>query len=486
MGGDSLSRLRVVGAFLGAPRTASWLALGVTLFGLFLRVEHALTFDGPARGSDYAVYVDGIRWMQEHRRSFDFDPTASLNVRYQPPLWYASGAAILAVTQSERAIASLSVIGWLVRQLLLARMLPGPGHAWSRLVALSLHAVLPLGVLMDGKVNPEGLHATLFMVAAYFLFRAERDLATSGTIPLRTALAFGLASGLGILTKATSTVLLLGAGVCLPLRASELFRSSGWLATWRGLIRPAALAAAVCVGLTAWWWLPNYQRFGHPFPHAWDVQPDEAQQAVAAVPLHQRRPVEWFLPFETTYLETPILTNATEPTPNFWAATIAGTWSDWYNRGFCRLPGKKKTLAVWGAEDAAAPETWAVTERCMRRFSRTTKLGAALSAGAILALAVCALRSVTSRGKRGTLVLPVLATLVLLFVMLFAVVHPADYAAVLKPAYMLAAATPITACLGIALAEAEVSARRVTLLHVATLALITAVGAILTVMRFGH
>lgn len=83
---DRLTRLAPVRAVVSAPRTAHWLALGLSLFGLFLRVEHALTFDGPARGSDYAVYVDGVRWMQEHRRSFDLDPTASLNVRYQPPL----------------------------------------------------------------------------------------------------------------------------------------------------------------------------------------------------------------------------------------------------------------------------------------------------------------------------------------------------------------------------------------------------------------
>src|SRR5207245_780649 len=111
-----------------------------------LRVEHALTFDGPVRGSDYDVYVRGVRWMLEHKQPFDFDRSVPYQVRYQPPLWYALSAIILRLTSSERAIAGLAVSGWLVRQWLLARILRQaiPKQKWSAVAALALHAFLPL------------------------------------------------------------------------------------------------------------------------------------------------------------------------------------------------------------------------------------------------------------------------------------------------------------------------------------------------------
>ncbi|HTM44970.1 MAG TPA: hypothetical protein VL137_08450, partial [Polyangiaceae bacterium] len=158
------------------------LALAVTALGLSLRIEHAITFDGPVRGSDYAAYVDGVRWMLAHKRAFNFDPTVSYPVRYQPPGWYAAAALVLGLTHSVRMIAALSVAGWLIRQFVLWRMLKllapattGGSVTWSAALALTVHAVLPLSVLIDGKVNPEGPHATAFAVGCYLLLRMERQ-----------------------------------------------------------------------------------------------------------------------------------------------------------------------------------------------------------------------------------------------------------------------------------------------------------------------
>ena len=153
------------------PRSAlpALVVLLVSALGLALRIEHALTFDGPTRGSDYDVYLQGVRWMGAHWRPFDFDPSLPSGARYQPPLWFAAAAAVWRVTGSERAIATLSVAGWCLRQGLLARLLRtvGPEGAWAAVAALSLHAVLPLSVLIDGKVNPEGPHAALFTLALF-------------------------------------------------------------------------------------------------------------------------------------------------------------------------------------------------------------------------------------------------------------------------------------------------------------------------------
>jgi len=95
----------------------------VSLLGLILRIEHALTFDGPKRGADYNVYVEGVRWTLEHRRAFNFSPTVNYQVRYQPPGWFVAAGVVLALTKSERAIASLAVFGWVLRQFLLMKLL---------------------------------------------------------------------------------------------------------------------------------------------------------------------------------------------------------------------------------------------------------------------------------------------------------------------------------------------------------------------------
>src|ERR1700742_3635383 len=57
---------------------ASWSMVIVSLIGFALRAEHTWTFDGPLRGADYAVNVDGIRWMIQHHRPFDFTPQVSV------------------------------------------------------------------------------------------------------------------------------------------------------------------------------------------------------------------------------------------------------------------------------------------------------------------------------------------------------------------------------------------------------------------------
>src|SRR4051812_37024456 len=95
--------------------TPGVLAIAISALGLFLRIEHALTFDGPKRGSDYGVYMQGVRWTLEHKRAFAFDPSINPQVNYQPPLWYAAGAAVLRFTNSEREIAALAVVAWMVR-----------------------------------------------------------------------------------------------------------------------------------------------------------------------------------------------------------------------------------------------------------------------------------------------------------------------------------------------------------------------------------
>jgi hypothetical protein len=441
------------------------LTIAATALGLWLRIEHAFTFDGPGRGADYAVHLSGVRWMAEHWRAFNLDATVNYQVRSYPPLWYAVSAVILKVTHSEQAIASLAVLGWMVRHCVLFRMLKegAPGAHWASCAALSIHAVLPLSILIDGKVNPEGLHAGLFMVALYALWRMERQASQSEGISVRTAVTFGVFAGLALLTKATAAVLVVAGALVLAWRAVRLLRSSGWATTWRRLLRGPIAGLVVWLLIVGWWCGPNLVKHGHPFPHMWDLEGPE-QHAELALPLWERRPVAWLLPFEwREYLELPVVRSPAEPTPNFWAANVAGTWSDYYNRGFCRLSGGEVTDRVWGARGGAlwdGTRVWNLSYRCVDVFVRLVYVGLWLSLASVLGILYTAISHVRTAYSRGSLVVPATIVLGVFFVMLFALTYPFDGTAVLNPRYLLPQAAPISFCLGLGLARLQELTRR--------------------------
>jgi len=166
-GPASVVSRRRLPAWLRALGLPGILAIAISLLGLSLRIEHALTFDGPKRGADYSAFMSGVAWIREHKERFDFNKGVNSQVQYSPPLWFAAAAVLQSLTGKERSIAGLAVVGWAVRQILLALMLRRiiPQRRWSILAALAINAVLPVSVLTDGKVNPEGLHTTLFTVA---------------------------------------------------------------------------------------------------------------------------------------------------------------------------------------------------------------------------------------------------------------------------------------------------------------------------------
>ena len=170
-----------------------WWALAVSLLGLLLRVEHALTFDHVNRASDYAVHLPAVRWTPQHWTAFFHTTEISYQIRSYPPLWYFGSALILKLTDSERALAILSLIGFVLRHsaLVLALRQAIPERPLSRLTAITIHALLPLGVLIDGKVNPESLHSGIFSLALYFLWRMERQAQTPAGMSIGSAAWFG-------------------------------------------------------------------------------------------------------------------------------------------------------------------------------------------------------------------------------------------------------------------------------------------------------
>ncbi len=456
----------------------------VSLIGFALRLEHALTFDGPLRGADYEAHVPGVRWMMHHYRPFNFTQEVSGQVRYQPPLWYALGAGILALTGAERSIALLALLGWVVRQLLLVRLLKEaiPEHRWSALVAVAINAFLPLSVLTDGKVNPEGLHTTLFMVALYALWRVEREACTPEGISKQTALWFGVWSGLAVLTKATAGVLPMVGAVVFAAQALRDRRRFGPRAVPRRVLVPAAFAALAWIVVAGWWCGPNLVKYHHPFPHQWNLDPQPTE------PVLYRRPLGWALPFEwRQYIERPVIHSDTDPRPNFWAAMITGAWTDFYNRGFCRLRGGGFTTKVWGAEwpGKYGGPAWNVSLHCIALFQCLLALGFVITPIAVYASWFVLRHSQRTQGQRGSLALPVASALVTFFVMLFALAFPYDTNAVSNPRYILAAATPMAACWAIMLAEIKLPRQWKRALHALCLGAIALVGVLVLIERLG-
>ena len=458
---------------------AGWVALAVSLLGLILRIEHAYTFNGPDRGSDYAANIQGVRWMLKNMRPFNFANEVGWSVKYQPPLWSAVGAVLLKLTHSERAIAYVAVFGWTIRQWLLARLmkLMAPHRHWSAVVALSINAVLPISVLTDGKVNPESYHSTLFAVAVYFLWRMERQALNSSGVSLVTAALWGLFAGLSMLTKGTASILVIAGAIVLVWQARRIRLQHSWVIVRRRLLAPAAIAALVWCAVAGWWIGPNLVRFHHPFPHSWDTDTPE-QEPTLALPFFYRRPLGWALPFEwKEYVELPINRDGKRPRPNFWATSVAGTYTDWYNRGFCRLEGGPATTDVWGG--------WPVTLRCVRVYVKLLWVGIFMSIMAVVAVAHTLGNHFKTSGRKGSLVLPTIIVLGTIFPCLFATGYPYDHAAVLNPRYLLPIAVPMAACLGIASAQISTASWKRRLAIAVVLGAIACVAILVVYERFG-
>ncbi len=441
-----------------------WLVLGVSLLGLALRIEHAMTFDHVHRGSDYNVHLLGVRWMQSHWRPFFFSSSVNYQVRCYPPLWYFLSAVILTLRDNERLLSVLSIVGFALRQLVLWLMLRAaiPQHRLSQLAAMTIHAVLPLAVLIDGKCNPEGLHSGFFALAIYALWRMEQQARSEEGIRWSSALAFGAAAGLALLVKSTGALLV---ALCVAVVAVQAIR---WL-RWRGLgptlrliVAPAVGAAAVWLAVSGFWTLTNLVKFHHPFPHVWDLE-SAASNPSLADPVFYRRPLGWALPFEwRQYWDFPLLRSPSDPRPNFWATEISGTWSDIYNRGFCRLKGGPFTDTAWGGRHGFLSEgsdAWNVYDRCSSWMASMLHFGVWLTAASVLALLWSGWQHLRSFGVRGSLALTGAPLLCTFSFMWFALAYPWDNIAVLNPRYLLAQVMPMSACLGLWLASIETVGR---------------------------
>jgi hypothetical protein len=430
-----------------AARVEGVLSLLVSAFGLAMRWYHAQTFHSEGRAADYETTISAIRWVIAHRTTFDVGD--QLHNGYHGPLWYVIAALVLATGHPIRAIAFVSVAAYAIRQAVLwaAMRRAAPDRPDARFLALALHAVLPVAVYQDGLVYNEALHATLFTLALFFLWRIERD-GDAGVREVKTthAALFGLFAGLDVLTKASATILVFAA---LALIAAWLVRGGpdAWTDTLRALVRPVGVAALVMLAVAGWYCINNLVKFGHPLPHEYMVKRADviAQHPIVAEPLLYHRPAGWFLPFEFEYWDEPF---APWSRPNFWSQMISGTWVDDINRGFCRMHGGGPARPIWR-------RITPMSLRCIAASVVLVRVGLAITIAAVVGC-FASLRSYRrSRGRRGSLVVPVATVLSVALLMWFGTMYPFDHHPVIKAAYALHAAPALCAFYAFAITNAK-------------------------------
>ena len=267
--------------------------------------------------------------------------------------------------------------------------------------------MLPLGVLVDGKANPEGLLSGFFALAVYFLWRMERQGVTPRGLSVTSALGFGAAAGLALITKLTGAMLLVVAAAVFGWLLIVRLRRFGLTKLWKEFVVPVCAAGVAWFVFGGWWAGTNLVRIGSPFFQVLELENPQTVP-ILRLPVLERRPLGWALPFDwDQYWDFPMLRTIGDPRPNFWSVEVIGTWSDIYNRGFCRLKGGTLTDRVWGARNGfmdQGSDVWMVNSRCIDWLASMAHVGVWISAAAVIAVFWCALRYLRTWGARGSLV----------------------------------------------------------------------------------
>lgn len=414
------------------------ITVAATCVGHLSRLQHLRTFEPDGRQSDFDNTLRAVEAVRDCHCALSAGD--DLHNGYHGPLFYSLAAKALERWPDDgpKHIAWISLVAWLARQLVLCAGMRAvaPRAPWAMVLAAALHAALPVAAYQDAIAYNESLHATLFAVAFFALWRLEvkgpRDVSP------RDALVVGVFAGLGLLTKATSAIVPMVAaalGLAWVLRA----RVGERLDALRRLALPAAMAAAGWTLTAGWWCARNLIAYRLPFPHQYDVRFDAVAASHPAVrePLSYQRPLGWYLPFETRVLYDPI--GPWDPN-NFWSETLAGTWADDINHGFCRLAERSASTTVYEHP---------MSDVCVELAASLTRVGAGLTLVTALGCASLAWRDARSGGRRGSLVLPVTVGLTLALLMMFGARYPFDHHPVVKAAYALPIAAPLCAAFGL-------------------------------------
>jgi hypothetical protein len=447
---EHLARLR---AFLLTRRPEAL----IVLFGILLRVSLNVTYDVHA-GYDFPFHYDYVKYIVDHGQL----PPYNMGVEtYHPPLFYWIAAAMVRAGCELQSLGWISILAGCLRLIIvwIGLELYLPGQRFARLVALSLLAVFPADLHLDGMASNEGV-STLFTAASAVLLPLA--LRAEGS-PRRRHLwgaALGLALGLSLLCKVSATVIVFVAVVGGALTVWRAFRSG--TRAMRPLVQriaPLLTAAVVTASVAGWFFVRNYALYGMAAPTGYDGFARPVVAEFLAKPFLDRRTIGYVAGFDTAIYDDPYYPTSSIPIPRFNSGLIATTFSDYYDNGFgAPLPGEP---------------SWARNHRLVHQtsyaLSRYSVVGGTALVLAVLAAGLALARHLWRRGDDARLVLLLIPLLTVLGQLTFAIQYPNDTYGPIKGVYMQFGMPPAFALVGVAAAWAW-SRRRTRLLAVAVLA----------------
>jgi tetratricopeptide (TPR) repeat protein len=212
---------------------------------------------------------------------------------FQPPLYYAVAAAVLALLGLSpddflaTAVLRLLSLGFALAHCLLVYAclrLALPTRPRAQVLGLLLAAVLPVHLYLAHYVTNEVMAATLATASVYLCLRLLERPDEKGSDPLkqgvrplsfRTLLqhpggspwgyaAFGVCLGATLLTKATALLL---APVLLAALGGRLLSQGR---EWRVWLRTVGVSVLACAAVSGWYYGRVWWHFGTPVVGNWD------------------------------------------------------------------------------------------------------------------------------------------------------------------------------------------------------------------------
>jgi tetratricopeptide (TPR) repeat protein len=211
------------------------------------------------QGFDATEHVEYVRYMAEHGSVPMADEGWEM---YQPPLYYAAGAALCRVAGVEASSGSaprcLRILGWLALALQLAsvaglarELLPERPDLAA--LATLFAAALPMQLYLFQFTTNEALASALVSLALYLAAREfRRGRESAGSLAL-----IGVVLGAALLTKFSALLAFAGVLAMLALRWFGLRPRS-----WTSLVRALALVAVPALAVCGWYYARVASRFG--------------------------------------------------------------------------------------------------------------------------------------------------------------------------------------------------------------------------------
>jgi hypothetical protein len=388
--------------------------LGIVAFAILLRLSMTLTYPITS-GFDYPTHREYIQWIFQHSGLPRFD----LNVAtYHPPLYYVVAALALhaGIKNQHLGLVSIAagcawmILFWVALERYVSR------RRLARVVALSLAAIFPSAIHLDGMLSNESLSTFFCLLAMVFI--PETLTGGEDRRRLRAGLALGVALGLALLTKISvfAIIVAFAASVIIDLRWTRAGGSLG-LRALALRTRPAVVAALVTATLAGWFFARNKVLYGKLAPTGYDGPAHVVVDGLRRVPYLDRRTIGYVAGFSFDIFAQPYYPSGSGSSPRFFSALLASTFVDNLNYGFAPRPRPGEIPLL--------------------RYSRPITAGAvelssaSVSGGAVVALATmiawfAALRQVWRRRQAGMLALLLIPLCALLLQLHFAIEYPND------------------------------------------------------------